>query len=260
VLSYTYRQPGSYLATLNITDSVGQSTTAQTRVNVTSGAVAAAPEGTSAVLAGVAVAAIAGTLAGVGVVGLWLGRRKSSRVRDDGGESVASPAIGFTVGPTAPERIELARFPRWTDGVALPDPAGSEPASVDRVDPVESQTPVGTPSPPTAETLRLSQRIVLHLAGLGALGPDEVAPVGFTQLGMARSLGARQNGLTNVLRRLVAADVLTEDTRHVRGQPRRLKVYRLTRRGEALGRELRQSVPRSGPAPLDAALGPPREP
>ncbi|MCI4340422.1 MAG: hypothetical protein L3J73_04055 [Thermoplasmata archaeon] len=109
-----------------------------------------------------------------------------------------------------------------------------------------------TPSPKmhvAPEALRVSQRIVLHLAGLGTLGHDEVAPVGFTQIGMSEVLGVRQNALTNVLRRLVAADVVTEDTRHVRGQPRRLKVYRLTSRGEALARDLRHSHGKAGPTP-----------
>ena len=87
--------------------------------------------------------------------------------------------------------------------------------------------------------LFLSQRIVLHLAQLGTLGPAEVAPVGFSQLGISQALKVRQNALTNVLRRLVAAGALTEDVRHVRGQPRRLKVYRLSARGESLAHDLR---------------------
>jgi DNA-binding MarR family transcriptional regulator len=79
----------------------------------------------------------------------------------------------------------------------------------------------------------------VHLSAQGQLRDDEVATPGFTQGGMASALGVRQNSLTNVLRRLVAAGLLTEDVRHVKGRNRRLKVYRLTVRGEGLARELR---------------------
>lgn len=100
----------------------------------------------------------------------------------------------------------------------------------------------------------MSQRIVLHLAGLGTLGADEVATLGFTQIGMSESLGVRQNALTNVLRRLVAAGIVSEDVRHVSGQPRRLKVYRLTSRGEALAKDLRRH--RAATRPRDSPGGP----
>ncbi|MFY9717741.1 MAG: PadR family transcriptional regulator [Thermoplasmata archaeon] len=82
-------------------------------------------------------------------------------------------------------------------------------------------------------------RIILHLAALGRLGSDDVASVGFTQGGMIDSLGIRQGTLTKVISRLEAAGVLESDTRHVSGRPRRLKVYRLTGRGESVARDLR---------------------
>lgn len=102
---------------------------------------------------------------------------------------------------------------------------------------------------PSDETLRISQRIVVHLSQQGRLGPDEVATVGFTQGGISRALGVPQTSLTNVLRRLEAGGLVTVDTRHVRGQPRRLKIYRLTARGEELARELRHPPPNSGSSP-----------
>lgn len=89
------------------------------------------------------------------------------------------------------------------------------------------------------ETLRLSFRLVLHIAAQGALNPHEVAPVELTQSGMASSLGARQNTIATILKRLEVAGVLTSDVRHVRGAPRRMKVYHLTHRGEALARDIR---------------------
>ena len=97
----------------------------------------------------------------------------------------------------------------------------------------------GLPSPPV-ETLRISQRLVLHIYRQGALGPHEVAPLELCQLGMTQTLGVRQTALTKVLTRLVAAGVLDEERRHVRGQPRRLKTYQLTPLGESLARDLRR--------------------
>ncbi|MCI4350086.1 MAG: PadR family transcriptional regulator [Thermoplasmata archaeon] len=106
--------------------------------------------------------------------------------------------------------------------------------------------PPGEPAPEPVrlkrEVLRLSQRVVLHIAGQGFLPPNEVAPPGLSQMGMVADLGAAQTSLTKVLQRLEAAGVLTVGRAHVRGQPRRLKVYRLTPLGESLARELRSQA------------------
>lgn len=83
----------------------------------------------------------------------------------------------------------------------------------------------------------------LHTGGQGRLAPDAAAPAGLTQRGMAAALGVGQNSLTNVLRRLGAAGIREQDVRHVRGQPRRLRVYRLTARGEALYQDVRRKRP-----------------
>jgi DNA-binding MarR family transcriptional regulator len=82
-------------------------------------------------------------------------------------------------------------------------------------------------------------RVITHLASLGRLGNDEVGRLGFTQKGMSEALGIRQGTLTKVLSRLEAAKVIEVDRRHVRGQPRRLNVYRLTALGESVARDLR---------------------
>jgi DNA-binding PadR family transcriptional regulator len=97
--------------------------------------------------------------------------------------------------------------------------------------------------------LRISQRVVLHMARQGALRPDEIAPNGLTQAGMAEELVVGQNSLTNVLRRLEAAGVVEADVRHVRGRPRRLKVYTLTSRGESIAKDLRGRRSAHSPAP-----------
>lgn len=85
----------------------------------------------------------------------------------------------------------------------------------------------------------LAGRVVKHLSSLGRLGNDEVGRLGFTQKGMSEILAIRQGTLTKVLSRLEAARVIEVDRRHVRGEPRRLNVYRLTALGESVARDLR---------------------
>ncbi|MCI4318423.1 MAG: hypothetical protein L3J96_07785, partial [Thermoplasmata archaeon] len=109
--------------------------------------------------------------------------------------------------------------------------------------------------PPMSEAnrdrLKLSQRVVLHLAAQGRLYDDEIATTAFTQAGMAERLSVGQSPLSNVLRRLVIGGVLTQDVRHVRTRPKRLRVYRLTSMGEALATEIRrQNATRAGPLPV----------
>jgi YVTN family beta-propeller protein len=99
--------------------------------------------------------------------------------------------------------------------------------------------PTGRPAPAVAP-VSLSQRVVLHLYGLGSLREDEVAPSGFTQAGMAAAFQRPPGTFAKVLQRLEEAGVLMHDTRHVQAQKRRLKVYRLTARGEGLAKELRR--------------------
>ncbi len=177
------------------------------------------------------------------------------------------PASGETAsGSTGDLRVEIVPSPAsepgeaGSPGAALDRPAGSAHPLVTATP--SSSPPEGpsleSPKPPAAtdkeriggpreapqgkvqkETLRLSFRLVLHIAAQGALHPHEVAPVELTQSGMASSLGARQNTIATILKRLEVAGVLTSDVRHVRGAPRRMKVYRLTPRGEALARDIR---------------------
>ncbi len=104
-------------------------------------------------------------------------------------------------------------------------------------------------------------RVILHLASLGRLPPEEVAPFGHTQGGMIQALGLRQGTLAKVLSRLEAAHVIEVDLRHVTGQPRRLKVYRLTGVGESVARDLRLRRATSSlhPRPKGITLQPGKE-
>lgn len=267
VIRYTFERAGTFDVRLNVTDSSGHYATAVVAVNVT-GAAASSPTGGASealALAAVAAAAIGGTAVGALLVGRWLGRREepeppSSPAREPAPAPAAVPEVAALAPDVGPGTEPAPPAPRPAAGspTASAAPAGPPAAAPDVVPAGTSAEPAvvaasaaAAPDPsstaPGREALRLSQRIVLHLAGLGTLGSDEVATLGFTQLGMSAALGTRQNALTNVLRRLVAAGILLEDVRHVRGQPRRLKVYRLTPRGEALARELRAT--RRAPTP-----------
>jgi len=82
-------------------------------------------------------------------------------------------------------------------------------------------------------------RVILHLASLGRLGNDDVAKLGYTQRGMTEALGIPQGALAKVLSRLQEADIVESHRMHVSGEPRRLKVYRLTGLGESVARDLR---------------------
>lgn len=90
-------------------------------------------------------------------------------------------------------------------------------------------------------------RVILHLALLGRLGSDDVAKLGYTQQGMTAALGIPQGSLAKILSRLEEADIVESGRRHVSGEPRRLKVYRLTGLGESVARDLRHRPPEHRP-------------
>ena len=90
------------------------------------------------------------------------------------------------------------------------------------------------------EQVRLSLRVVVHLDRIGPPGNDGGARREATQLGMAEVLSVTQGAVSKVLRRLVAAEVVGEETHHVRGLDRRVRVYFLTRPGGTLAREIRE--------------------
>ncbi|MCI4358602.1 MAG: PKD domain-containing protein [Thermoplasmata archaeon] len=238
IVSYTYVHPGRFTAVLNVTDSKGVSSLATVQVNATDGGGASRVPGSSP--ASIALwggsGAAAGALATALVTSRFL-RRSSLASRSAGHRVEAQPSASRAESP-----------PPSPLGYPPAPPAGSSVAA--------TETVIAAPNPPTRpsspEALRISERVVVHLVRLGTLPQHEVAPLGFSQLGMATDLQIAQNRLTNVLRRLVAGGILTEELRHVRGRPRRLKVYRLTPRGEGLGRELRRRAranwtPVSGP-------------
>lgn len=128
--------------------------------------------------------------------------------------------------------------------VPTPDLASGPAAAIWR------ELPNGNPPRPSfpRETLRLSQRVILHVYAQGDLPPGAVAPPGLCQAGMVEALGIPQAGLAAVLRRLEAAGMFQTERGHVRGRDRRLKVYRLSSRGVELAQELRHRRSSSGSA------------
>jgi DNA-binding MarR family transcriptional regulator len=105
----------------------------------------------------------------------------------------------------------------------------------------------GGPPKAVSQSADTAGRIILHLASLGRLGNDEVAKVGYTQRGMTSALGIQQGSLAKILSRLEEADIVDSNRRHVAGEPRRLKVYRLTGLGESVARDIRHRPPRRSP-------------
>lgn len=148
-----------------------------------------------------------------------------------------------------------------TRPAADPPPAVGLPAEVREPARASNAAPSVQPADATAAVptnggqVRISQRVVFHIAAQGRIGPDEVAPRPLSQAGIGEALQVSQGALTGVLRRLVAAGVLEEKRQHVRGIDRRVKVYRLTPSGQQLYRELRRGTP-----PTDVTIRIPTRP
>ncbi len=141
-----------------------------------------------------------------------------------------APATLAAAAGTADPGIDISAL---VAGPTATVPVASEPAPTEPT----------VPSPNNGGQLRISHRVLVHIASQGRIGRDELAPRALTQAGMVEALSVNQGALTGVLRRLVAAGVLEESREHVHGADRRLKVYRLTSSGVELYRDLRTRRP-----------------
>lgn len=129
------------------------------------------------------------------------------------------------------------------------EPAGAmavlTPTSTGR-EGVESTIPAWEPPPsigsrgpaPTDEAVRLSLRLVVELVRRPPPPDGGTARWESTQQGLAERLSVTQGAVSKVLARLVAAKVVHHERCHVGGVARRVRVYFLTRQGEALAREI----------------------
>ena len=105
------------------------------------------------------------------------------------------------------------------------------------------------PSQPNDERVQLALRVVVFLGRLGPPNNGGTARWESTQRGLAQQLSVTQGAVSKVLARLVAAEVVQRERRHVHGAPRRVKVYFLTRQGEVLAREIGQRFGWAPPLP-----------
>jgi len=145
-------------------------------------------------------------------------------------------AIAWAVTRGLRKRQKPAPAPE-SDGIGIPGDPGTSLVSPPRPR-VVGGPPVPAAVSVSADQIRLSERVVIALAREGRLGDDASVRTVRTQAGLASALASNQSAVSKVLRRLVAAELLTEERRHVQGGRQRLKVYALTRRGELLAREM----------------------
>ncbi|MHB8352545.1 MAG: PKD domain-containing protein [Thermoplasmata archaeon] len=257
VVEHIYQAPGDYRVGLSLSDSAGVIATNETWLNATgipSGAAAGAPLWIIYALpTGLAVLAAAVVLA----VGFRLGRRPEKQAASAPAEAEAiSPPTTETReevddppgrAPISPGEESRAESPSRLDA---PEISGGPPLSPPVAPPILppartedsslwSAPPRGPPPPhpaPLPTPRQRTREVLVRLYRLGRVGRDEVPGSEWTQSGLSQALEIPQNALSNILRRLVAADILVEELSHVRGRPRRVKIYRLTREGETLAR------------------------
>jgi hypothetical protein len=99
---------------------------------------------------------------------------------------------------------------------------------------------------PSEEELRISARLVLHLASQPRLSPGESGLESVTQAGIALALRSTQAAVSHALRRLADGGLLRPESRHVPGRRRMVKAYQLTPEGEALALHIRKGMVHPG--------------
>jgi hypothetical protein len=238
---YTYTSAGAFQATFTAVDSDGRSGNASVFISVHNATPPGSkdsppipPSGNSpyslTVPVVVAILGVAAALA----AGMYLGARRFGTT-DDGLERLPGDPRELYAGPSPPPSLPtLAAEP--VPIVAAE--GGSEPMAM------ESPALVRPPAPPVLATpSRITDALLRHLVALPQLYPGDLPSKAWTQAGIAEAVGAGQSAVSRVLRRLVAAGIILVETRHVAGSPRRVRIYRLTERGERLGRALREAPP-----------------
>jgi DNA-binding MarR family transcriptional regulator len=102
--------------------------------------------------------------------------------------------------------------------------------------------PPAIASPASFAFIGTRQLSVRLLPLLLELSEDRDAPADSsraTQAGLAERLGVGQSGVSKVLHQLVLGGVVEVSSAHVAGVSRRVRVYRLTPKGDRLARALR---------------------
>jgi hypothetical protein len=240
LVAYTYLSPGSYDVSVVVLDATGNATRAELRVQV---------QGPPAEWLGLppweleALVLVVGAAAAAAFGYRWVRRRSppsSGPEEAREGSSAQGAWSTWSEGGTPGAGGGGADPDVATDPATTPGPPDNGRPEVDPIG------PSGLSEAKLVEGRTVSRRLVPHLAGLGPLGPEDIPDSRWTQSGLAEALGISQNRVSNVLRRLVAAGIVVEELRHVSRRPRRVKVYLLTNRGQALADSYR-AADASGP-------------
>ncbi|MCI4366880.1 MAG: PKD domain-containing protein [Thermoplasmata archaeon] len=251
-VQYTYSSSGRFLATFTATDTRGGNASASTTIRVVapvspgghdtgSGSSALSPLTIELVV-------LALTLGGIGAAALYLWTRRFPIAPSPHPDPPDLPMAISLAGPATATPESAA-----TDPIPAPSPpAGALHGGPNKSMSIGSTAGNSDPRPPVLSTpSRITDALLRHLSTLPKLYPGDLPNRSWTQGGIAESIGAGQSAVSRVLRRLVAAGIVTVETRHVAGSPRRVRIYRLTERGERLGRALREAPgPRNSP-PMD---------
>jgi PKD repeat protein/DNA-binding MarR family transcriptional regulator len=277
VIRYTFVAPGAYTVTLSVTDSRNHTASAATTIDVAPPGSPARPGngGSPLSLTTPVVLFLLAAGGGAFVVSLlWAFSLRRSRRGSPSDPAPSDPGPG----PTTPGPTTLGSPPATpVPSAELHEPTGGAPvtavaaSALPTVGPtIGIEPPASPPRPvvgipaelPGADTFQgrrqLTQQLIRHLSSLPRLGPSDIPTAGFTQAGIAEALEVRRGAVSKVLQRLVAAGFIEVRTEHVTGGDRRVRVYRLTARGEQLALALRgERAPPRGGAP---ALAPIRVP
>jgi len=239
-LRYTFLHNGSFQVVLRVTDSSGTVGTGSVWVNLSDPARPVTPSASTG-WGGTIVAdwpyPVAGFLALLGLVVLT--RSRGRHAPPDDGSSGLGPADGRTASPEP----RVGGSPMFSGRQGPPGPVGAgDPPTLADPGPVASvpiETRAGDRAPPR-RTKDVSDQLIARLGRLGALSREDVATIERTQRGLAEELGIGLNVVSRVLSRLVAAEVVEVQTRHVAGQSKRMKAYELTPSGARMAQELRR--------------------
>jgi hypothetical protein len=242
-IRYTFATVGHFPVALVVTDTRGDTGRSIQWVNVSAapttnnsnatppGSGSSDPPGSSfrwlaGALSSERIPILVGVLAVLGVAALF-GARYAVRRRT----GLPAPGAVPSARPDAAEEARADAGPPET----LSSPSAGPPMASGHV-----ASSSALPSRLTQER-QIANRLIRHLAELPRLAPGDTPGPPRTQAGLVAALGAGQSAVSRVLGQLERAGVVSVVTTHVAGSSRRVKVYRLTPRGERLGQALRES-------------------
>jgi hypothetical protein len=256
----TFSQVGNFTLTVSVRDTAGNVSTAKASIAVSAKPVSGngghpgSNSSSPAFLPAWAWAALVIAAAALVIVALLIGRRRRRGGPPEEGQfDEPEPAVATSSVEPAP--------PAGSTEVSALAGAPIGPGASGFASSSEAVSPDAGPAPAGASGPSLSNRILLHLYGLGALRPSDIAPLGRTQEGIAAALGRPQGSFVRVLLRLEESGLLMRELRHVQGKGRRVQVYALTDRGYQMARGIRPgTVPTPARSTCTNGGGGPRPP